>query len=289
MQLTNLSEDFATEVKDFNINIASTSDIKKIQNLVYTRKLVVLKHQLISRDEYQNFSRKFGTLEQFKLKNYHNNDYPNILVINNNKNGKVGARKLGNMWHSDSSYLKEPLPLTFLHAQTVPNSGGDTLFIDMQRALEELPSDLRHKIDNRQAIHDVCWTYKVKEEDLGESIQEILARLSKAIPASSHPTIATHPHTHHQSLYLNPGYTTRIEGYTEEASRKLLDEIFDIVITDSRIFSYKWEPSDLVIWDNRSVLHCATPLPPNANRIMHRIGVTDGPFFSRITPKENIA
>ena len=127
--------------------------------------------------------------------------YPNILVIDNRNGGttgqSVGARKLGNMWHSDSSYLTEPLPLTFLHAQRVPDGEGqgDTLFVDMQEALRTLQARLRERIEGRQAKHDVRWTYKVKQSDLGESVQEIFQRLATTFPAVSHPTIVRHRHT----------------------------------------------------------------------------------------------
>src|SRR5882672_12284483 len=131
---TDLSESFVTAVTDFDINTAPLDDIRALQELVYERKVVAVKKQSLTREGYQQFASRFGELEQFKLKNYHDPAYPNILVINNrNAGGAVGARKLGNMWHSDSSYLPSPLPLTMLHAQQVPEAAGDTLFVDMQK------------------------------------------------------------------------------------------------------------------------------------------------------------
>jgi taurine dioxygenase len=183
------------------------------------------------------------------------------------------------MWHSDSSYLPDPLPLTFLHAQRVPAGLGDTLFVDMQAALDGLPPDLRHLIAGRHAEHDVRWTYKVKDSDLGESIAEIFARIGKSFPAVCHSTIISHPVTGKDALYLSPGYTVRLCGYSEEESRDILGRVFKQVLQPQLIVGYQWEPQDLLIWDNRSVIHCATPIPDNVDRLMYRIGVTDGPFF----------
>ncbi|ERK10119.1 Taurine dioxygenase [Serratia fonticola AU-AP2C] len=287
MKRRNLSESFVTAVTDFDVNTASLDDIRIIQALVYERKVVAIKNQSLTRESYQQFASCFGELEQFKLKNYHDPAYPNILVINNrNGRGAVGARKLGNMWHSDSSYLPSPLPLTMLHAQQVPEAAGDTLFVDMQAAYDELPKDLYQKIKDRQAVHDVRWTYKVKDDDLGESVQEIFTRLSQTVPASTHPTVVVHPHTRRESLYINPGYTTRISGYSEEQSSALLAELFEFVLTPERIFNYQWQVNDLLIWDNRSVLHCATELPPEVERVMFRIGINDGEFFVRNAAQE---
>jgi taurine dioxygenase len=285
-----LAETFVTAVTDFDINTASLDELRAIQELVYERKVVALKNQTLTREGFQQFAARFGELEQFKLKSYHDPAYPNILVINNrNGAGAVGARKLGNMWHSDSSYLAEPLPLTMLHAQQIPDTGGDTLFVDMQSVYDDLPKDLYERVNNRQAVHDVRWTYKVKEDDVGESIQEIFTRLEQTFPASTHPTVAVHPRTQRESLYVNPGYTTRISGYSQEQSRALLDELFAFALTPERIFNYQWEPDDLLIWDNRSVLHCATELSRDAQRVMFRIGVNDGGFFARDAVQEHVA
>ncbi|WP_339448147.1 TauD/TfdA dioxygenase family protein [Pseudomonas sp. EA_5y_Pfl2_R50] len=290
MKRTDLAETFVTAVTDFDINTASLDEIRAIQELVYERKVVALKNQTLTREGYQQFAACFGELEQFKLKSYHDPAYPNILVINNrNGAGAVGARKLGNMWHSDSSYLAEPLPLTMLHAQQIPSTGGDTLFVDMQSVYDDLPKDLYERVKNRQAVHDVRWTYKVKEDDVGESIQEIFTRLEQTFPASTHPTVAVHPRTQRESLYVNPGYTTRISGYSQEQSRALLDELFAFALTPERVFNYQWESDDLLIWDNRSVLHCATELSRDAERVMFRIGVNDGEFFARDALKEHVA
>jgi taurine dioxygenase len=114
---------------------------------------------------------------------------------------------------------------------------------------------------------------------LGESIAEIFARVGKSFPAARHPTIISHPVTGNDALYLSPGYTVRICGCTEEESRDILSRIFNHVIQPQKVFAYRWEPHDLLIWDNRSVIHSATPVPDDADRLMYRIGVTDGPFF----------
>lgn len=283
MKVSHLTPHFGATVEDIWVDQMSDEQTRDLCALLYDRKFIAIKRQAIDRRSYQAFAERFGSLEPFKLKNYHDPDFPNILILNNlsraGSGAAVGARKLGNMWHSDSSYLASPLPLTFLHAQRVPEDAGDTLFVDMELALAELPADLRAKIEGRSADHDVRWTYKVKEADLGESISEILARIGREHSAATHPTIATHPVTGKESLYVSPGYTVRVQGYTDDQSQELLREIFSLVLRSERVFSYKWDVNDILIWDNRQVIHSATELPEDADRLMYRIGVTDRGFF----------
>ena len=188
MQLKKLFPTFGTALAGFDPRQASDNDIARLKALVYDRKVVALKGLDIDRSNYLTFARRFGTIEQFRLKNYHELEYPEILVINNLNHGQsVGARKLGNMWHSDSSYLPEPLPLTFLHARRVPVGLGDTLFVDMQQTLAELPSEMLAAVVGREAEHDVRYTYKVKESDVGDAIADILARLERSLPPPPPP------------------------------------------------------------------------------------------------------
>ncbi|WP_180227299.1 TauD/TfdA dioxygenase family protein [Rhizobium rhizogenes] len=172
--------------------------------------------------------------------------------------------------------------MTFLHAQRVPEDAGDTLFVDTEAALANLPSDLLERIEARHAEHDVRWTYKIKEADVGDSIFEIFARVGREFVAATHPTTITHPVTRRRALYLNPGYASRIRGYTEDESQALLNEVFAHVLQPDRIFAYRWAANDILIWDNRSVIHSATQIPEDADRLMHRIGVNDREFFGNV-------
>ncbi|MCY1523792.1 Taurine catabolism dioxygenase TauD, TfdA family [compost metagenome] len=129
----------------------------------------------------------------------------------------------------------------------------------------------------------------MKDDDLGESIQEIFDRLESTVPAQRHPTILHHPATGRCSLYLNPGYTTQLVGYSADESRRLLDQIFAQVLTPGRVFNYQWEADDMLIWDNRSVWHCATELACDADRLMYRIGVSDREFFGERTAQGDVA
>ncbi|MGI8398321.1 TauD/TfdA dioxygenase family protein (plasmid) [Agrobacterium deltaense] len=283
MKHVNLADSFVSAIEDIDLTQATEEQVREIKELVYSRKVVAIKNQKIDRQSYQAFAQRFGTLEPFKLKNYHDPEFPNILVLNNlNRGNAVGARKLGNIWHSDSSYLPTPLALTFLHAQRVPDGAGHTLFVDTERALAELPGELLDRIKDRNVEHDVRWTYKVKEQDLGESISEIFARIGREHAAAVHPPVIEHPVTGRKALYVNPGYSTRIQGYSEDESREVLAQIYAHLLRSDRIFAYRWDPNDILIWDNRSVIHSATEVPDDADRLLYRIGVTDREFFANV-------
>ena len=266
-----------------NINVAQLTlhEINKLKTKLYQHKLLVFKQQHLSCKNYLLFAKKLGQPQRFKLKNYSLQGHPEIMVLNNQSLGDQdrGGRKIGNMWHTDSSYLSKPLPLTLLYAKKVPNAQGSTLFRDMVQALKMLSPAVREALHNRQALHDVKWTYKITTTDVGSSIHEVVTHLAQRYPAVSHPCLMTHPFNGQQSLYLNPGYTTTVLGYDKTQSDNLLKRVFNSILTPSQIQTYPWEAQDLMIWDNRSLIHCATDLPAHEARLMYRIGVDDGEFF----------
>ena len=266
-----------------NINVAQLTlhEINELKTKLYQHKLLVFKQQHLSCKNYLLFAKKLGQPQRFKLKNYSLQGYPDIMVLNNQSLGDQdrGGRKIGNMWHTDSSYLSKPLPLTLLYAKKVPTAQGSTLFRDMVQALKMLSPAVREALHNRQALHDVKWTYKIATTDVGSSVHEVVTRLAQHYPAVSHPCLMTHPFNRQQSLYLNPGYTTTVLGYDKTHSDNLLKRVFSSILTSSQIQAYPWEAQDLMIWDNRSLIHCATDLPAHEARLMYRIGVDDGAFF----------
>ena len=283
MKISHLNPSFATEITDFNAATANKQQIAQIKDLLYSRKIIALKDQALSKEQYLDFAEKFGTPQQFKLKNYNDDGHPEILVLdNNNAEAKHGAKKLGNLWHSDSSYLTRPLALTFLHAIEVPTNEGDTHFIDTELLLNQLPTETATKLKEHHAVHDVRWSYKVSFEDVGDSIQEIFSRLHDRFPPTTHPAIIRHPITGQKSLFVNPGYTTHIVGVPSEISQQLLSQVFSIALEPDRIFKYRWSRNDVLIWDNRSVWHKASDLPSTAQRLLYRIGVDDGSPFGDI-------
>jgi taurine dioxygenase len=272
------SATFGIRVFGVDLRVPAGLDFAQIAALIHRHKVVAFDNQDLSDEEYLAFARGLGEIVPFKFKNYSTLGRPEIMILNNQGHlTGVGGRKVGNMWHSDSSYQTRPLDLTLLLGKIVPDrkQGGDTLFLDTYHVLSQLDPDLLAKLAVAEARHEVLWTYKVTQEDIGDSLKELVDRLRSKNGYATHPCIVPHPRTGLKNLYINPGYTTGLVGWGSEESKATLEKVFATALKDENIFAYIWKRNDLVIWDNRSTWHMATAVDSSAARIMHRIGIQE--------------
>lgn len=114
--------------------------------------------------------------------------------------------------------------------------------------------------------------------DAGLSIEEVLERDEREVPSSVHPVVITHPTTGKKVLYVSEGFTRRILGVSAELSDELLKTFFELVQSNEARYVHKWSAGDVILWDNRSVVHRAAPAAKGQDRMMFRIGVNDGAF-----------
>ena len=220
-----------------------------------------------------DLSRRFGPVEPHVKTQFHHPETPNLLVLSNRvTNGEaIGSRNGGTFWHSDVAYRERPAKATLLYAIEVPSEGGDTLFTDMTRAYEELPSELRRRLTGMKALHDYSKADEVDAAQGGKRVPLTDAEKMQ-VPPVTHPVVRTHPETGRKALFVSPGYTRRILGIPEAESEALLTELFDHCLRPQFRLTYTWERGDVVVWDNAAVMHSATSqhLPPNAHRTLWR-------------------
>ncbi len=175
-------------------------------------------------------------------------------------------------WHSDWSFQEHPPAGTCLMAVTVPPVGGDTLFADQHKALAALPEELRAKIEGKMGIHSAQVAYAPDgmygKKDEGRSM-DIVADES-ARETQLHPLIQEHPETGEPALFSTLGYIIGIEGMDQSEAFPILSELAAWQGREEFTYRHKWEPDMLVMWDNRSVLHCATGGYEGHDRLLHR-------------------
>lgn len=180
----------------------------------------------------------------------------------------------GSSWHSDWSFQPAPPSATILHAKEVPPVGGDTHFADGIRALTTLPESLRRAIDGHSAIHSARRPYSHEGYRAGGSRTSMkIVPSVEAWQTQSHPIIRTHPESGRQSLWLNPVYTLAIEGLSDAESDTLLEALFEHMLQPDLIYKHKWAENMLIMWDNRTVMHCAQGGYAGHRRVMHRTTV----------------
>jgi len=269
------------EIIDLDISKSiNTEDFARIHRAHLDHHVLVFRDQQITPQEHIDFSRRFGPLEihvlhQFQLKNH-----PEILIVSNIKeNGEpIGLGDAGVYWHSDISYKPHPSLGSLLHAQELPDEGGDTLFADQHLAWESLPADLQQRILPLKAEHSYLAKYEELRAKNPWRPKLSQAQIDQVAPAVQ-PVVRTHPETGRKALFVSEHFTTRIVGLPQDESDVLLAELFAHSVKPEFVYRHTWAPHDLVFWDNRSLMHLAAGTPDHLRRRLNRTTIVgDTPF-----------
>jgi taurine dioxygenase len=235
--------------------------------------------QRLADDDLLRFSRHFGELDWAPIAAA--NDAPEgreyVMVVSNviengQAIGQLGAYEA--IWHTDMSYVQEPPSASALYALEVPPEGGDTGFCNMYRAYETLPDGLRREIAGHLCRHDAS------RNSAGELRRGFIDACdpSQTIGAE-HPLVRTHPVTGRKALFLGRRRNAYIPGLPLDASESLLDALWAHATKDEFTWYQQWRAGDLILWDNRCVMHRRDAFDPATRRVMHRTQIKgDRPF-----------
>lgn len=236
--------------------------------------LLVFRDQNLTPDQHVAFSQRWGEIKGHILTQYLLPGYEGLLVVSNKKDDQgepVGIEDAGRYWHTDVSYEPVPPMGSLLYGLEVPETGGDTLFASQYRAYENLPDDLKERVATLRARHRFNYVQIQEGED--SSRKPLTEEQKRQLVGAEHPVVRTHPETGRKALYVNPGFTETLLGLDEKEGRCLLDALFGYATAESVIYRHQWQAHDLVLWDNRCLMHHATPYPADSIRHMHRTTV----------------
>ncbi|PPV08700.1 taurine dioxygenase [Xanthomonas bromi] len=252
----------------------------RIQRAHLDHHVLVFRDQRITPAQHVEFSRRFGPLQIHVLRNFQLRGHPEVLVVSNIKeNGEpIGLGDAGHYWHSDLSYKQTPSLGSLLHAQELPTEGGDTLFANQHLAWQTLPASLKRTVQDLRAEH----SYLAKYEELRARNPwrpALTAEQIAEVTPVQHPVVRTHPETGRKALFVSEHFTTRIVGLPEDESHALLQTLFAHTTRDALVYRHRWQPHDMVFWDNRSVTHLAAGTPDHLRRRLNRTTIEgDAPF-----------
>jgi len=198
-------------------------------------------------------------------------EFPEITVVSNVVENGIAIGGLGDgevVWHTDMSSFAAPPNQTILHAIELPSSGGRTGFADMYRAYETLPAGLKSQVRTLTLKHDatvdaagyIRRAYKDLADDDPESM-----------PGTEHPLVRTHPETGRDCLYLGRRAKAYICGLPRAKSEALLDELWRHATQPDMTWFHEWHIGDVLVWDNRCVMHRREPFDPKERRTLHRV------------------
>ncbi|WP_407547585.1 TauD/TfdA family dioxygenase [Streptomyces sp. Pv4-95] len=186
------------------------------------------------------------------------------------KDAKAAGNK--NIWHSDHSFMANPSLGAVLRAVEVPTAGGDTMWADMAAAYDNLPDDLKERLEGLTAVHDWEASWGALMNDAQK------AAFRQTWPQVQHPVVVRHPRSGRKTLYVNEPFTRRITGLSDAENRELLD----LLVLQARIpefqIRFHWEPDSVAIWDNIATQHYAVNDYFPQRRVMERVAIAGVPL-----------
>ena len=264
------------EVINFDCKIkVSKTEFSVLNNALLDNCFLVFRDQKLEPNNLVEFSKNWGVLEKHILKQYLLENFAEVLVVSNKKNHfgeALGIEDAGRYWHSDVSYGKTPPMGSLLYCIETPPIGGDTLFANQYLALNLINKNIISFLENLKAAHSFNYDKLQKRKD-SKRIPLTEKQKSKLV-VTEHPLIIRHPETNKKCLYANPGFTNHIIGHESNAGHILLNYLFSCATHPSVIYRYKWKKNDLVFWDNRCLMHRATPFNDMYVRHMYRTTVS---------------
>jgi len=227
--------------------------------------LLIFPEQHLQRDQQIAFAKRFGPLE-FEMAAISNVRANGTLRREADNDDVVKVLK-GNMgWHADSTYMPVQAKGAVFSAEVVPSAGGQTGFADMRAAYDALDDATREKVDRLQAYHSLHYS----QSKLGHQHQQGSAYSGYGFhegPVPLRPLVKTHPDTGRKSLLIGR-HAHAIPGMDSAESEQFLDSLIEFACQPPRVYHHDWAPGDTVIWDNRCLLHRATPWDMTEPRVM---------------------
>jgi len=227
--------------------------------------VVVFRDQVLTPDQHIARARQFGAINVNRFF-AHAPGYPEIALV---VKEPEQTKNIGGGWHTDHSYDEIPALGSMLYAREVPPAGGDTLFTSMYAAYDGLSDGLKQTLAGLRALHSSRHVFGVKRPGMEGRIGNADLATQDAV----HPLVITHPESGRRALYVNPGFTLRFDGWTDEESKPLLDFLYRHAARPEFTCRLRWQAGSLAFWDNRSTWHYALNDYQGERRLMHRITI----------------
>lgn len=272
-------------VEGFDHRTASDEDVRRLIDLTHERKIVVLRGQQLGPQDYLALGQRFGEVEAYYQPMYHHPEVKEIFVASNiAQDGKVvGVPRTGKFWHIDYEFMPRPFAFTLVYQRVVPQGPRGTFYIDLAEAFDKLPQALKDEARGTIACHSPRRYFKIRPEDVYRPICELLEEIDRETPPARHPTVIRHPVTGRETLFISEGLTYALEGPGGEELRPgLLRSLLeasgqmDAEHRHPAIHLQTVETNDLVMWDNRALVHCALHTPTPEPTETWRLTLNDG-------------
>ena len=266
--ITPLTDHTAAEVVGLDFTRPIDPDTRDSLNRAFTKHhVLVMRDQHFTPDEFKAAAQVFGELQPHDKKEHHVPGHSDVYYVSNDE--IVNGRRIipGETFHTDHSNHPRPPKATMLFAVDLPSRGGDTQYVNMHNAYDDLSEDTKRRIDGLKAVH--VYLSKYSPRPLGSISADSLRDVP---PPGIHPLVRTHPENGRKALYLNPVRMEAILGMEDKEALSLIDELMRHATRRNYEYRHQWRYGDWVIWDNRSVMHQANPdYDMNERRFLYRL------------------
>lgn len=242
--LRKLTGAIAVEIDGVDLNQLDDATFATIHEALLEHGVVVFHGQDLTPEAHKAFGRRFGDLHTHPAAPGPDG-HPEILLLKNY--GK--AKSITEVWHSDVTCEQRPPSVSILRAVDLPDYGGGTMWANQYLAYERLSDGMKRMLDGMRAVHNA---FNLE---------------------ATHPVVRTHPESGRKALFVNAGFTRHFEDMTVAESQPLLRYLIEAATTPDLCYRHLWASGDVVMWDNRGVMHFAIHDYGDQSRVMHRVTV----------------
>jgi taurine dioxygenase len=243
--------------------------VKEIRTAWLDYQVLFFRDQDITPDQQKAFAHRFGEFQKPGFVPTLEND-PYVKVQEYNQYSQIGSDVT---WHADDTFAEIPSKCSVLYAVDVPESGGDTVWANMEAAYDALSKPMQKFLSGLTAMHDLVaimgpGVLKLRGPDAFTSFY-------KGTPPVEHPLVRTHPETGRKCIFVNPLMTSYIKDLEPAESKAILTYVFDHIKLPEFQVRFKWQKHSIAFWDNRNTVHKGINDFAPAHRLMHRVAIAD--------------
>jgi taurine dioxygenase len=278
--VTPITRHTGAEVRGLDLRqVRDEATAQHLRRVLADKGMIVFRDQHLDAGAFQRAGEIFGEIMPQLLERFTLPDHPLVGFVSSEDTDKPGGTRIvrGEQYHTDHSNVPAPPAYTSLFAVTLPSSGGDTQFVNALDAYDDLPEETKRRIDGLKVLH----VFKSSRSPRKKAV--LTEEEKKKIPETVQPLVLRHPVSGRNGLYLNTAHMERIIGMPDEEAFPLIESLMQHVTQAKYEYRHKWQPGDMVIWDNRTVLHQANgdyDVSKGEKRYLFRIMVKGVPLQS---------
>ena len=279
LQIKQINPNIGAVIEGLDLNYADTQLTQKIKDALNQYQVIFFRKQALTAQSQVKLAKAFGTLHIHPI--YPSMDgAPEVIVLDSHRQDL----RDNDLWHTDVTFSQTPPLGCVLQAIKIPEFGGDTLWASATAAFNALSDELKDKLRGLTATHDIRKSFPIERFGITAEDRERLENSFRKNPPVVHPVVRTHPETGAEILFINEGFTTRINELSEQESDTLLAFLFEHAVKEEFHLRWQWQEGDVALWDNRCTQHKALFDYGDAHRIMHRATVNGSvPFYKAVS------